>query len=227
MSRSLGSRSVTTAPSMRMSPEVGSSRPAIMRRIVLLPQPLGPTSTTNSCSATSRSTPGTTSTGPKHLRSLRKDNVANRLSSAADQLSAIGRSLADWRGWRQSCISVSFVVAHRSVGPIHSSRPRSSGRLSRRFAVAGGSDRPSHDQSILVEMPGDGGNEVRSRRPDQTVCRICLRPHRRRQLLAPIRIARQHALAGAQIVVGGAQAVGSYRRLRRRGRRRGASCAAG
>ncbi len=42
MSRALGGRSFTRAPSMRMVPPEMSSSPAIMRRSVLLPQPDGP-----------------------------------------------------------------------------------------------------------------------------------------------------------------------------------------
>src|SRR5579875_3220484 len=57
MSRSLGSRSLTTRPSMRISPEVTRSSPATMRSKVDFPQPDGPTMTTNSPSATSRFTP--------------------------------------------------------------------------------------------------------------------------------------------------------------------------
>jgi hypothetical protein len=53
MSRSLGSRSFTTLPPMRNSPEVIDSSPAIIRNAVDLPQPDGPTSTKNSPSATS------------------------------------------------------------------------------------------------------------------------------------------------------------------------------
>ena len=49
--RSRGSRSLTTRPSMRISPALGSSKPAIMRSVVVLPQPDGPTSTTNSPSS--------------------------------------------------------------------------------------------------------------------------------------------------------------------------------
>ena len=41
-------RPLTTASSMRISPEVGFSKPAIMRSIVVLPQPEGPSSVTNS-----------------------------------------------------------------------------------------------------------------------------------------------------------------------------------
>ena len=48
MSRSFGGTSLTTWSSMAISPSVMSSRPAIMRSVVDLPQPDGPTSTTNS-----------------------------------------------------------------------------------------------------------------------------------------------------------------------------------
>ena len=50
MSRSLGGTSLTSLPSMYSSPLVISSRPATMRRVVDLPQPDGPTRTTNSLS---------------------------------------------------------------------------------------------------------------------------------------------------------------------------------
>src|ERR1700687_3459197 len=56
MSRSIGARSLTTVSSIRMRPEVMLSSPATMRRVVVLPQPEGPTSTTNSLSRISRFT---------------------------------------------------------------------------------------------------------------------------------------------------------------------------
>ncbi len=48
MSRSLGGSSFTTPVADQELAGVIDSRPAIMRRVVLLPQPDGPTSTTNS-----------------------------------------------------------------------------------------------------------------------------------------------------------------------------------
>ena len=54
MSRSLGATSFISLPSMYSSPALISSRPAIIRRVVDLPQPEGPTSTMNSLSDTSR-----------------------------------------------------------------------------------------------------------------------------------------------------------------------------
>src|SRR5207344_767329 len=53
MSRSFGSRSLTTLSPMRSSPDEIDSSPAIIRSAVDLPQPDGPTSTRNSPSATS------------------------------------------------------------------------------------------------------------------------------------------------------------------------------
>src|SRR5258708_18187224 len=56
MSRSIGAKSLTTVSSIRMRPEVMLSSPATMRKVVVLPQPEGPTSTTNSLSWISRFT---------------------------------------------------------------------------------------------------------------------------------------------------------------------------
>ena len=64
MSRSLGFSSVTTRSPMVISPLVTSSRPAIMRRIVVLPQPDGPTSTMNSPFSISSDTSRTACTPP-------------------------------------------------------------------------------------------------------------------------------------------------------------------
>src|ERR1700733_15566880 len=80
MSRSLGGRSLTISPPIKMSPEVSSSRPAIMRSVVDLPQPEGPTSTTNSLSGISRLMLRTTSTLSNRLTTLR--NATSAIVSA-------------------------------------------------------------------------------------------------------------------------------------------------
>ena len=64
MSRSLGGTSLTRLPSMKMLPLEISSRPATMRSVVDLPQPDGPTSTTNSWSPISRLAASTAVTPP-------------------------------------------------------------------------------------------------------------------------------------------------------------------
>src|SRR3954469_23724496 len=70
MSRSFGGTLFTMRPPMAISPDVMFSSPASMRSSVDLPQPEGPTSTTNSPSAISTLTPCSTSTGPKALRTF-------------------------------------------------------------------------------------------------------------------------------------------------------------
>src|ERR1700674_3473478 len=64
MSRSFGGHRLTTRSPMRMVPELTSSRPATSRSVVDLPQPDGPTSTTNSSSSISRSRSVTAGTAP-------------------------------------------------------------------------------------------------------------------------------------------------------------------
>ncbi len=65
--RLAGGVSVASWPSIRMRPPDVSSSPAISRSRVDLPQPDGPTKTTNSPSLMSRSSGGMTSTSPKRL----------------------------------------------------------------------------------------------------------------------------------------------------------------
>src|SRR3954452_589724 len=79
MPRSFGGTSLTTSPPIMMSPPEMSSRPAIIRSVVDLPQPDGPTSTTNSWSAISRSMPRTASTSSYRFITLR--NVTSAMSS--------------------------------------------------------------------------------------------------------------------------------------------------
>src|SRR5919206_2456193 len=64
MSRSIGWRSLTTRPPIRISPSVSSSSPAVRRSTVVLPEPDGPTSTSSSPSAISRSTASTATVPP-------------------------------------------------------------------------------------------------------------------------------------------------------------------
>src|SRR5688572_14121256 len=70
-----GASSVMSLPSMRMAPDVRSSRPAIMRSSVDLPQPEGPTKTTNSPFLMSRLAPGMMTTSPKALRAFLREIV--------------------------------------------------------------------------------------------------------------------------------------------------------
>src|SRR6476660_5447389 len=80
MSRSIGARSLTTVSSIRTRPEVMLSSPATMRNVVVLPQPEGPTSTTNSLSRMSRFTSLTACTSSYFLFRLRIVTCAMYLS---------------------------------------------------------------------------------------------------------------------------------------------------
>src|SRR5258706_10610310 len=89
ISRSFGGTWFTTRLPILTSPPEISSRPAIMRSSVLLPQPEGPTRTQNSPSAIETSTPCTTSVEPNDLRTALKVTAAMRL---------VYLGLGDWLG---------------------------------------------------------------------------------------------------------------------------------
>src|SRR5271170_1803479 len=76
MSRSFGATEFTSVPSMRISPSLTLSSPAIMARSVDLPHPDGPTRAMNSPARASRSMPFSTSTGPNRLCSPEMVSVA-------------------------------------------------------------------------------------------------------------------------------------------------------
>ena len=63
-SRSEGGSSVTSSPPIRIVPPVGTSRPAIMRSVVVLPQPEGPSSVTRCPASIVKDTASTAATSP-------------------------------------------------------------------------------------------------------------------------------------------------------------------
>src|SRR4030066_165239 len=67
MSRVCGARSVMSSPSRKTPPSVGVSRPALIRRSVVFPQPEGPRNEISLPAGSSRSTPATAVTSPKRL----------------------------------------------------------------------------------------------------------------------------------------------------------------
>src|SRR5438477_9362630 len=92
MSRSFGGSRFTTRSPMRMVPEVTSSRPATSRNVVDLPQPDGPTSTTNSSSSTSRSRSVTAGTAPYDFSIRSSATLAIAMFRQDPGMSASGRS---------------------------------------------------------------------------------------------------------------------------------------
>src|ERR687897_3714926 len=88
--RARGGRSLTTCPSMKTSPSLGCSSPAMVRSRVVLPHPEGPRRTRYSPSSVARSMPSTAWTRPPSncLTSPRTSTTlvtAGRRSRAADQ----------------------------------------------------------------------------------------------------------------------------------------------
>src|SRR5678816_4033563 len=84
MSRADARLKVTSSSPRKICPEVGSSRPAIMRSVVVLPQPEGPSRQKNS---PSRTVKAESSTAVKSANSLR--NRWTRISAIA-RLRSVG-----------------------------------------------------------------------------------------------------------------------------------------
>src|SRR5258705_12149981 len=85
MSRAEAGSRVTPSPSSKTRPAAGSSRPAVMRKVVVLPQPEGPRMTKNTPWSTVKSTP------------LTAANVPNDLATPSSLISAMAliRKMAD------------------------------------------------------------------------------------------------------------------------------------
>ena len=80
---------LTTRPSMLISPEVGFSKPAIIRSMVVLPQPEGPSRVMNSLSWNTSLNSFRTTTSPKALVTclmVMVDTVIYPLMSACNQM---------------------------------------------------------------------------------------------------------------------------------------------
>src|SRR5215471_1459568 len=74
--RRYGGTRVSGRPSSMISPAVADSKPAIIMRVVVLPEPLGPSSVRNSPGGTVRETPSTAITGPKAFDTSTSSSLA-------------------------------------------------------------------------------------------------------------------------------------------------------
>src|SRR6478672_9472294 len=104
-----GGAVVTSTPRSSTRPPDGSSKPPIMRRVVVLPQPDGPSSEKNSPARISRSIPSTARTSPNRLVS-----PTRRISGTADPLMT-----ADV-GPRHRTMG---AVSREAERPVHVTRP--------------------------------------------------------------------------------------------------------
>src|ERR1051326_370006 len=93
MSRSFGSRSLTRRSPMKMSPEVSSTSPATRLRVVVLPQPDGPTSATNSPSSIVSERLSTARKGPYVFMTL--SSFTRAMKALLARLLCLYRSLGE------------------------------------------------------------------------------------------------------------------------------------
>src|SRR5512134_130699 len=121
--RSIGT-AVTSAPSKRTRPPAsGNSRPATIRSVVVLPQPLGPSNTTVSPAVNSRSTGSSARVPSAKVLPQRSSRIAVPLivwppwrcaPSLRGGASAFGAAV------RRSCLVLNRPAPHRRRrGPLH------------------------------------------------------------------------------------------------------------
>src|SRR3984957_17033146 len=167
MSRSFGATELTILPSMRISPSLTLSSPAIMARSVDLPQPEGTTSATNSPVFASRSMPLRTSTEPKRLWSRETVSVAivarsfnGALREPADEILAAEQINQERRNGADHHRRARDVIGVR----VHlTGRQRNQRRGDRLLSSAGEYDPEQEFVPDAGELPDHGDDEDRRR----------------------------------------------------------------
>src|ERR1700722_4414879 len=167
MSRSFGATELTIRPSMRISPSLQVSRPAMMASSVDLPQPDGPTSAMNSPVCASRLIPLSTSTEPKRLKSRETVSVAMIARSfdgalsqsaneilAAEQVDQERRNCADDHRCARDIIGVRALLTGRE---------RDQRRSDRLLRSAGEDDAEQELVPDAGELPDHGHDQDRRR----------------------------------------------------------------
>ena len=81
MSRLNGGSAAIGCPAIRMSPDVGGSKPAIMRSVVVLPDPEAPSRVRNSPEAISSDRSSTAAKSPNHFDRCRTSRIGSRTVS--------------------------------------------------------------------------------------------------------------------------------------------------
>src|SRR5215470_2808190 len=83
--RRCGGRSFTRSPLIRISPASGAMKPAISRRRVVFPHPLGPSRVVICPSGTARETLATASTAPKRLLTSTSSTWASPIDHSREE----------------------------------------------------------------------------------------------------------------------------------------------
>src|SRR5262245_12263475 len=132
-----GDAAATTRPRSMISPPSGCSRPAMRRRVVVFPQPLGPSSVNTSPRAISREAPSTAGLAPKSFLTPSRRRTVTGRGSALPQLSR-----------RQAC----SLHERLELGPRDAwvSDPRAQAAVRARDHVLG-----AHQPGVLDQALGD------------------------------------------------------------------------
>src|SRR6516165_12770721 len=122
--RARGVMSLTISSLIRMSPDVCRSRPAMILKKVVLPQPDGPSSTKNSPSRTDRLTPSTAVTPPKSflisLVTTAATGLPPWLEEGTSQPAVRGRQVAVAWPNRDRCFAQRAVLStRRALRKVH------------------------------------------------------------------------------------------------------------
>src|SRR5579871_1565076 len=117
ISRSLGWTLLTTRSPIEIVPDVMFSRPASIRNRVDLPQPDGPTRTTNSPSSIGTVTPCRTSKLPNDLRTSRilTDDISPPIDGVAPRSGAAPQSCSCWTASYQTFSVMSLDQSRKSA----------------------------------------------------------------------------------------------------------------
>src|SRR5271165_2410309 len=118
IARRLAERCVTSRPPMRIRPADGVSNPAIMRKTVVLPQPLGPKKAKSSPRSTARLKSSTTVGPPKDLRT--RSSARNDIGGLQRVQSDICRSPGARRGRTGVLEARAFLVGADAEAKRHS-----------------------------------------------------------------------------------------------------------
>src|SRR5689334_4970768 len=94
MFRRWAGRSVMSSPPTRICPASGSSKPAIMRRVVVLPEPLGPSRVSSPPPSTRKETSLTTRAPPNVLDRPRASRGAPRILRPSPLMPALSTQQA-------------------------------------------------------------------------------------------------------------------------------------
>src|SRR5260370_29506201 len=168
--RRRGGTSLTTRSSKRISPASGRSKPAIMRSVVVLPQPEPPTSETSSPGRMSRESPSTATAPPKRFvrRSRLIRTLPRVLLEPALHEPVLVRGIAGLHEIDGDQVHLGELrAAHGDVGPRHRAAPPLAVRGHRRLR-----DRPVEEAPGVLRILGPLHDRVALEGPRDPVARI-------------------------------------------------------